>query len=660
MPINKEKQGFELGKQDRKRDDQYRNAVAFIQKEYCSVRFALESGNFPLCVERTLTRYVKNPGQISQNKQHILVLHEREALVKWMEECSTGSKSVDREQISGKIVEILKAREVRNKHSKGLKYEKLSIAAKQCLQNGGPSRKFFQYLFGYYADRISEKKPVAVEKKRLAQYTEETVNEHFFAEGSGLHDTLVRCGIMDPVTKEITDPKRILNRDETPQFVDFNTQKGNNIRKRVAAKGKSAVLPKKENRECVTIDVVMDLSGFLYGAHLMLSREVLTEGLAPDEIEVFDSRIHEQQKLSTYGLVTINESGVQTGTTLLERYKMLDQELSARNVERPVVEMTDNHDSRYDEDVMSFCESKGIVQWSEKANTSGKFQALDQVNRKLHQEIEKAVREFKLVRLMQLKLIRPTVDISDISVGMTDFVRIFCSIWFSWCTPMDRITAFRRVGIFQNALAPDQIDRTNFIYQPEEKTTLQAPPDVANFSGSPEGLRKGSAEYHKRKYEAMRELARKWQKYETSPVEQGILTPDVLPPLPPKPSKGRLSDKNGSFQFNNILSLKRQKKAEHEAHRLQAEFASLQRDLAREHREAHIAEAAAAKAQAAAELSSAFDKCGNGCKCNLFVNMKPVSCWVSKFKKCPICNEIKKSKCAKAECKRQIVARGPE
>eukprot|EP00854_Cymbomonas_tetramitiformis_P026596 gene26596-32662_t len=436
-----------------------------------------------------------------------------------MEESSEGSKSVDREQISAKVVEILKARQARNKSTGGVKYEKLSIAAKHCLSNNGPSRKFFQYFFGYYSDRISEKKPVAVEKKRLAQYTEETVSEHFFAKGSGLEDTLVTHGIMDPSTKKTTDPKRLLNRDETPQFIDFNTLKGNNIRKRVAGKGKSTILPKKENRECVTVDIVMDLSEFLYGAHLMLNREVLTEGIAPDEIAVFDSKIQEHQKYSTFGIVTINESGCQIGTTLLQRYHMLDQELTARGVERPVVEMMDNHDSRYDEAVMAFCAEKGIIQWSEKANTSGKLQALDQVNRKFHQEIEKATREFKLLRSAQLTTeMGHKVDTSDVSVSTTDFIRIFCSIWFSWCTITDRITAFRRVDIFQTQFGPDQIDRNNFIYTPEQTVGADAPERVEDFAASPQGVRKGSSEYYKRKFEAMQGLAIRWQEYETSPT----------------------------------------------------------------------------------------------------------------------------------------------
>ncbi len=487
------------------------------------------------------------------------------------------------------------------------------------------------------------------------------MEEHFFAPGAGLQDTLIRHGIMDPVTKQITDPRPLLNRDETPQFIDYNTLRGNNIRKRVSAKGKSSVIPKAENRESVTIDIVMDLSGFLYGAHLMLARDTLTETLCPDELDVFDKQIHENQKYSTFGILTINESACQTAVTLLQRYHMLDQELTARNIPRPVVEMTDNHDSRYADEVLEFCQSKGIIQWSEKANTSGKFQALDQVNRKLHMEMAKAVREFKRERLLQLRAARQQddhpLDISDIKVNVTDFIRIFSRVWFCWSTPIDRITAWRKVGICQNLLALSEIDRSNFLVQDIEPHASMAPPSVSAFTGSPAGVKKGSSAYYKRKFEAMRDLAASWETYESSPIERGILSPEILPPLPPKANKGRLSDNNGNFQFNNILGKKRAKQAEQQAAREHTEFTALQRDLAREERDASVAAAAAARAQAVLELRAAWEKCGGGCTCPmLFFNMVRLPCPVYKMKQCRICGEIKKSKCAKADCKRQLAA----
>lgn len=76
--------------------------------------------------------------------------------------------------------------------------------------------------------------------------------------------------------------------------------------------------------------------------------------------ETFDFKIHELEGYSTYALLSVCECGSQTGATLLERYKMLDQELTARGVPRPVVELTDNHASRYDEAVMAYCEERQL------------------------------------------------------------------------------------------------------------------------------------------------------------------------------------------------------------------------------------------------------------------------------------------------------------
>ncbi|KAK3278810.1 hypothetical protein CYMTET_13278 [Cymbomonas tetramitiformis] len=271
----------------------------------------------------------------------------------------------------------------------------------------------------------------------------------------------------------------------------------------------------------------------------------------------------------------------------------------------------------------------------------------------------KAVREFKRERLLQLNLARledaHPLDISDMKVNVTDFIRIFSRVWFFWSTPTDRITAWRKVGICQNFLAAFEIDRSNFIVQDNEKHTSTAPPSVTEFKGSPLGVRKGSSEYYKRKIEAYKNLASAWETYETSPIEQGILNPEILPSLPPKANKGRLSDNNGSFEFNDILGRKRAKHAEQQAAREHSEFAALQRDLAREERDSSAAAAVAAKAQAALGLQAAWEKCGGGCTCPLlFVNMARVPCPVYKMKQCRICGEIKKSKCAKAACKRQL------
>eukprot|EP00959_Pyramimonas_sp_CCMP1952_P389876 8170754-Pyramimonas_sp.AAC.1 len=105
--------------------------------------------------------------------------------------------------------------------------------------------------------------------------------------------------------------------------------------------------------------------------------------------------MHELEGYSTYGLVSECECGVQTGPTLLERYKMLDQELTVRGVPRPVVELTNYHASRYDDAVMAYCEEIQVEQWSEQSKTSHMFQALDQNNNLCHGAYQKGKAELK-------------------------------------------------------------------------------------------------------------------------------------------------------------------------------------------------------------------------------------------------------------------------
>ena len=144
-----------------------------------------------------------------------------------------------------------------------------------------------------------------------------------------------------------------------------------------------------------TFDMVQDLDGFLYGPHAIVSWTSLTEGLAPDEMEIFDDKVHEHMGFSTYSLLSLTECGIQTGASLLRRYKKLDEKLTARGVPRPILEMTDNHVSRYDNDVMDYCKSVDILQWSERLMTSGIFQALDQNNAACHLSYKKGKQELK-------------------------------------------------------------------------------------------------------------------------------------------------------------------------------------------------------------------------------------------------------------------------
>ncbi|KAK3265864.1 hypothetical protein CYMTET_25482 [Cymbomonas tetramitiformis] len=603
------------------------------------------------------------------NTKSLLTPVEEEEVVTWLEGCTDGHKARNRRETGSKICEVLTNRDRRNKASKGRKYQKLSRAAIHCLANGGPNPSWFQAFFEKYKHRVNEKKAVTVEKARVMAATEETVQEHFYAP-AGLEAAMAGAGIMDPVTKKILDPRRVLNRDETPQFISFDTQKGNNVKKVAGRKGKSAADAKKENRECFTVDMVMGLDGFLYGLHVLVARASLTKGLTPEILEdTFTNEIREGEKVSTYGIVTVNECGVQNEHSLNARYKVLINELEHRGVPFPVVELTDNHASRYSEMVMITAEGGGIRQFSEKPNSSGFLQALDQINRKFHVEFAKGERELKHARRAEFQALAHrtdpdrVVDISEVKLNMTDAFTIISMIWFCWCTVMDRITAFRKVGITQAMCDPSLVNRSSFVFSPPAPPPKLVTPPLVEELPSPE-VRKGSLEYYKLKYYDARNLANEWQTFETTPFQQGLLEPMVMPAPPPKPDRGRLEEQPGSFLINGIRAKKRERRENDEAVQEQRQR---DRDLA-ERLKAEREEAARAAQQQAvdgrAKLEARlWEKCTPVCTCAcrgviLFVAGERVHCPIKGFKKCPFCLEIKKSICGKKECKAKRAAGG--
>ena len=161
------------------------------------------------------------------------------------------------------------------------------------------------------------------------------------------------CGIMQPdgtISEE--DKARVLNGDECPQMADYGLQKGN-AKEKVAcsAGGRAPLKVSPKNRDCNTIDMVIGLGGFQYGLHINVARSGWTEGSVPDTLAIFTHRILEEQKMSTYGMLTASDCGMNTGEVKLARLKMLHKELVARGVKFPVVYMADNHSSNLDVEI---------------------------------------------------------------------------------------------------------------------------------------------------------------------------------------------------------------------------------------------------------------------------------------------------------------------
>lgn len=264
----------------------------------------------------------------------------------------------------------------RNVEGKELSHHALALLSTKEL-----SKHWFNTFFADNPD-LKHCRPKSISHKRQKKYTEATVDRHFNGR-AGLQRELNDAGILEEDgTIQQQNVKRVCNRDETPQFMDYNQNAGNAVAHVIGAQQQELVAPALENRACRTIDMVWGLDGFQYGLHTIFPKANTTGDQVPQECAIFTDRIIEESAVSTYGLMSNTEDGIQTQETLLARYGMLVEELDARNIQPlpsgcRIVETSDGHSTRKGIKVMDFCNDNGIWQWLEEADTSGIFQALD-------------------------------------------------------------------------------------------------------------------------------------------------------------------------------------------------------------------------------------------------------------------------------------------
>ena len=221
----------------------------------------------------------------------------------------------------------------------------------------------------------------------------------------------------------INDPSRVLNKDETPQFIDYeSTKSGQN--KVFCARGENAYATHSETRDCQTVDVTWGLDGWQYHLHLVVAKKEVTTDFVQTETLIFDGSMDDVNKCSRVLLISPTEKGSQTQVSILETLKQLKAELEARKVPFPVVLCSDNHSSRYGDDVLEWCENNGIEFFFEESNSSGFLQALDQYNRQLHLSYEKAKKVYKEGRARYISIAQggTKVDPKTIRVNLVDFV----------------------------------------------------------------------------------------------------------------------------------------------------------------------------------------------------------------------------------------------
>ena len=222
---------------------------------------------------------------------------EEAQLVKWLIDCNLGRNGKNMVEIGHKVRDILLVRAARNRLG-GRNVIPLSRHAQAIATGGGfPSQTWFARFFSWHGELLDLRKEQKIDSARAAVANEETLEEHFNGIW-GLREELVDAGIMDARDGTIADPRRVLNRDETPQFIDYNDNKGNAKTKRAAGKNHPALSTSPSNRECVTVDITIGLDGFMYGVQFICARKTLTDRIITERLgEYFTGRIYEEKFL---------------------------------------------------------------------------------------------------------------------------------------------------------------------------------------------------------------------------------------------------------------------------------------------------------------------------------------------------------------------------
>ena len=106
-----------------------------------------------------------------------------------------------------------------------------------------------------------------------------------------------------------------------------------------------------ENKDCVTIHPMVSCAGQNVLCHVIFSGKEITSKMAPQ------SAVDKIPNL----LISITDHGVQDHKSLLDFYKFFDNKLNECGIKRPVVVLTDGHNSKFDPSVLQFCREKEIL-----------------------------------------------------------------------------------------------------------------------------------------------------------------------------------------------------------------------------------------------------------------------------------------------------------
>ena len=595
------------------REGRLKEAMEYCIEKGCKGYAAIASGLFPLIKDpRTINRRLEDaPGKskivTGQEKSYCKMLTEKEetSLVRYLLNRNRCRQGVTEKEGEGIVLNILRTRDAVNRKG-GRKAIPLTNNARKSLQkNSINGRKFFERLKAIYP-ALKSKRKNKVSLKRGLRCTRLMATEHL----DELAGCLIETGIA-PDLKQVEpgvwrgkiDTARIWAHDETPQFINYQ-KKGCSRAKVFAGSGEDCDELVKENRECVTVQPFSNFKGDQALCQVIFSGSGHSSHMCPKSAA---------EKILNL-MISVNESGYSDHKTLNYAYKQLDKVVEEKNQTRPIIIIADGHKSRFGSDVMETCSDKSMDQYLLPPDTSGATQFHDQVNNRLNDKYEEKKDELY-------------TDCSDINKDA--FMTILGDIWKEWVTPEQLVKAGKRVGISDSGLDINWMDQTKF----EAAEAILNPPDVmktpskiskellnSTIIESPDGVRKGSAEYYRRKLEQSLEHIQYLS--ETTPNLEEV--PGLMPfkRINPKSKNKFVTKMHGSLKATELRVLvEEREQAEKEAQQRKEE-----KQLKKE------------------EMIKAFNVCKLKCQCKN-------ECEAIHLKECSVCFGVLKTQCHKKACK---------
>jgi len=594
----------------------------------------------------------------------VLTPAEETALADWIAGSARGKDPATNDEISDKVVLMLKARKADNrKRSYGTGTIPLTEREKRlATARGAAVSKTWLSNFAARHPHVRPMKEQNADVTRTKKQNEGVVDKHFYGE-YGVQASLEYHGHMDMETKTIKDPRSIFWYDEMPQALDANNQGPRS--KAWGVVGETLQRSGQVNRETGSVGIAFNLAGFLLGPQFNEARENWTCALAdclkaPSWAKKFDNQIYTLDAKSTYCQMAKTANGVQTQDSFLRYLKGFRKQVDAYNaaeiavgrppLQEPVWLGTDNHGSRFSPEVLEACAPTaadlGIRLFFEEAKTSQFLQPPDQVTKLCHGAYIKGKNQYK-------KLHKKIYG-EEATIGMIEFIEIwggcedlgYQGAWFSWCTAQVIQEAWRRCGWLGCLLAPEEIDRSSFIDQPTASPTpppARATPPPLTYEEAlapPEGVRAGSLAATQAVNAQLKRYIEQNVHAPLDPVAIGLLEPKAAKKKKGTRDKTQIDESEGGDAFLRDLAGKarsKQVRKEEEAARVES------------NKRARLEKKEEAEAAATA-LRMAFDLCKPVCTCGI------VPCPQEKMQLCETCGDIKKSICRKAVC---VAARGP-